>query len=370
LTASEQPSVVKVGLIGCGTISPQYLKNLPGYPGVEVAVCSDIDMDRARSRAEEFGVPRSSSVAELLADTDVGLVINLTLPGTHAEVSLEAIAAGKHVYSEKPLAVAREDGDAVISAARKRGVMVGCAPDTFLGGGIQTCRRLIDEGQIGRPIAATAFMLNHGHEHWHPAPAFYYQKGAGPMFDMGPYYLTALIALLGPIRRVSGSHGSAFAERTITSEPLSGQTVEVEVPTHVAGVMDFQNGAIGTIVTSFDVWASQTPRIEIYGTEGTLSVPDPNRFGGPVMLQRGRDEWREAPLTHPEGGRGLGVAEMAAALRAGRESRVDAAMANHVLDVMHAVHESSDDGRHVTLRTSCERPAAVPPGQVEGDFSA
>ena len=361
---------MKVGLIGCGTISPQYLKNLPRYPGVEVAVCSDIDMDRARSRAEEFGVPRWCSVGELLADPDVELVINLTLPGTHAEVSLEAIAAGKHVYSEKPLAVAREDGESIMSEAGRRGVMVGCAPDTFLGGGIQTCRKLIHEGQIGRPIAATAFMLNHGHEHWHPSPAFYYKKGAGPMFDMGPYYLTALITLLGPIRRVSGSHGSGFAQRTITSAPLSGQTVEVEVPTHVAGVLDFQSGAIGTIVTSFDVWASRAPRIEIYGTEGTLSVPDPNTFRGPVMVQRGREEWHEAPLTHPEGGRGLGVAEMAAALRAGRESRVDGAMANHVLDVMHAVHESSDDGRHVTLRTSCEPPAAVTPGQVEGDFSA
>ena len=361
---------MKVGLIGCGTVSPKYLKNLPRYPGGEVTVCSDIDVDRARSKAEEFGVPRSCSVGELLADPDVELVVNLTPPDRHAEVSLAAMAAGKYVYSEKPLAVAREDGEAIMREASKRGVMVGCAPDTFLGGGIQTCRKLIDDGQIGRPIAATAFMLNHGHEHWHPAPAFYYKKGGGPMFDMGPYYLTALITLLGPIRRVSGSHGSGFAERTITSPPLSGQTVEVEVPTHVAGVLDFQNGAIVTIVTSFDVWASQAPRIEIYGTEGTLSVPDPNRFGGPVMVQRGRGEWREAPLTHPEGGRGLGVAEMAAALRAGRGSRVDAAMANHVLDVMHAVHESSDDGRHVTLGTGCEPPTAVTPGQVEGDFNA
>ena len=208
-------------------------------------------------------MPRWCSVGELLADPDVELVVNLTPPGTHAEVSLAAMAAGKHVYGEKPLAVAREDGEAIVVEASKRGVMVGCAPDTFLGGGIQTCRKLIDDGQIGRPIAATAFMLNHGHEHWHPAPAFFYQNGGGPMFDMGPYYLTTLIALLGPVRRVSGSHGSGFAERTITSAPLSGQTVEVEVPTHVAGVLDFQNGAIGTIVTSFDVWASRAPRIEI-----------------------------------------------------------------------------------------------------------
>ena len=359
---------MKVGLIGCGTISAQYLRNLPEYPGVEVAACSDIDLDRARSRADEFGVPRACTVEELLADPDIRIAINLTLPATHVEVSLAAIAAGKHVYSEKPLAVERKDGQRILEEAGRAGVMVGGAPDTFLGGGIQTCRRLIDEGQIGRPIAATAFLLSHGHEHWHPAPAFYYQVGGGPMFDMGPYYLTALVALLGPVRRVTGSHGTAFATRTITSEPLSGDEIEVEVPTHVAGLLDFESGAIGTIITSFDVWASETPWIEIYGTEGTLSVPNPNRFDGPVRLQSGRGGWREVPLTHSEGGRGVGVAEMASALRLGRSSRVDAALANHVLDTMHAFHDSSDEGSHVTLKTSCKRPAAVAPGLAVGRF--
>ena len=359
---------VKVGLIGCGTISPQYLRNLPAYPGVEVAACSDIDMDRARSRAEEFGVPVACTVDELLANPEIGIVVNLTLPATHVEVSLAAIAAGKHVYSEKPLAVERDGGDAIVRGARRAGVMAGCAPDTFLGAGIQTCRRLIDDGRIGRPVAAMASFLGHGHEHWHPAPAFYYQVGGGPMFDMGPYYLTALVALLGPVRRVSGSHGRAFDRRLITSEPLNGATMDVEVATHVAGVLDFQNGAIGTIVTSFDVWASGIPWMEVYGTEGTLSVPNPNTFRGPVRLQRGRGEWEEVPLDHPEGGRGIGVAEMADALRNGRRSRVDAAMANHVLDVMHAVHESSDDGRHVELRTTCDGPEPVPPGLPLGRF--
>ena len=178
---------MRVGLIGCGTISPQYLKNLSRYPGVEVVACADIVIERARGKAEKFRVAQSGSTDKLLADPDLGLVINLTPPRAHAEVSLAAIAAGKHVYSEKPLAVAREDGEAILEAARRKGVTVGCAPDTFLGGGIQTCRKLIDEGQIGRPVAATAFMLNHGHEHWHPDPAFYYKEGGGPMFDMGPY---------------------------------------------------------------------------------------------------------------------------------------------------------------------------------------
>ena len=359
---------MKVGLIGCGTISPQYLRNLPAYPGVEVAACSDIDMDRARSRAEEFGVPVACSVDELLANPEIGIVVNLTLPATHVEVSLAAIAAGKHVYSEKPLAVERDGGDAILRGARRAGVMAGCAPDTFLGAGIQTCRRLIDDGRIGRPVAAMASFLGHGHEHWHPAPAFYYQVGGGPMFDMGPYYLTALVALLGPVRRVSGSHGRAFDRRLITSEPLNGATIDVEVATHVAGVLDFQNGAIGTIVTSFDVWGSGIPWMEVYGTEGTLSVPNPNTFRGPVRLQRGRGEWEEVPLDHPEGGRGIGVAEMADALRNRRRSRVDAAMANHVLDVMHAVYESSDDGRHIALRTTCDGPEPVPPGLPLGRF--
>ena len=371
MAAIDGPGPVKVGLIGCGTISPQYLRSLPAYPGVEVAACSDIDMDRARSRAEEFGVPRACTVEEILADPEIAIAVNLTPPATHTDVSLAAIAAGKHVYSEKPLAVEREDGARILEAARRAGATVGCAPDTFLGGGIQTCRKLIDEGRIGRPIAASTFMLIHGHEHWHPAPTFYYQVGGGPMFDMGPYYLTALVALLGPIRRVAGSHGRSFDKRTISSEPLKGQRIEVEVSTHVAGVLDFESGAIGTIVTSFDVWASETPSIEIYGTDGTLSVPNPNRFDGPVRVQRERGEWEEVPLTHPgEAGRGVGVAEMASALRGGRRARVDAAMANHVLDVMHAIHESSDDDRHVVLKTTCEAPEPVPPGLTVGRFDS
>ena len=359
---------LKVGVMGCGTISPRYLGRLPKYSAVEVAACADIDLARAEDRAAEFGVPKACSPRELLDDANIELIVNLTVPKVHAEVSLAAIAAGKHVYSEKPLAVEREDGGAIMRAARENGVMVGCAPDTFLGGGIQTCRKLIDDGAIGRPIAATAFMMSHGHEHWHPDPGFFYQRGGGPMFDMGPYYLTALICLMGPVRRVSGSHGSAFESRTIQSEPRRGETIAVEVSTHVAGVMDFESGAIGTIITSFDVWASRLPRIEVYGTEGTLSVPDPNGFGGPVRVRRGKNDWEEAPLVYPEGGRGQGVAEMAGALRNGRPSRVEGSLANHVLDIMHAIHESSDKGRHVEPGTTCERPAAVPAGLEEGVF--
>ena len=354
-----------IGLIGCGHISDQYLANLTGFPGLKVLACADIDEAKARAKAQRHGVPRAVSVATLLADAEVELVINLTVPNAHADVSLAAIESGKHVYSEKPLATRRKDGAAILEASRRKGVQVGCAPDTFLGGGLQTCRALVDKGVIGRPISATAFMVSRGPEQWHPNPAFFYQEGGGPLLDMGPYYLTALVSLIGPIRRVSGSIGAAFSERTIGSGPLKGHKVGVEVPTHVAGLLEFVSGAIGTIVMSFDVSASDLPRIEIHGTEGTLSGPDPNRFGGPVRVRRAHDaEWREVPLSHPEGGRGLGVAELAASIGSGRRPSVEAELAFHVLDVMQALHESAELGRHITLESTCQQPAQVSVGGV------
>lgn len=358
---------MKIGIVGCGNISPRYFEGLGRYDGVDIVACADLDADRAAGRAEEFGV-RALTTEELLADPAVDIVVNLTLPKVHAEVSLAAIAAGKHVYSEKPLAISPSDGDAIVEAAAKAGVVAGCAPDTFLGGGLQTCRKLIDDGAIGRPVAATAFMMSHGHEHWHPDPGFFYKSGGGPMYDMGPYYLTALVSLLGPVRRIAGATGSAFEERTILSEPKRGQRVGVEIPTHVTGLLDFRAGAMATIVTSFDTWASRLPRIEIYGTEGTLSVPDPNTFGGPVEVQRGRDAWAPVSLAYPEGQRGLGVVDMASAIRTGRASRVDARLARHVLEIMEGLHESSDTGRHIVLRSTCDQPASVPPRLPEGHF--
>ncbi|MDP6453244.1 MAG: Gfo/Idh/MocA family oxidoreductase [SAR202 cluster bacterium] len=368
---TQNTESIGVGVIGCGTISPQYFRNMPLYPGVEIVACSDLILDRAKSRAQEFGVPKACSVEELLSDPNIDIVLNLTTPNAHAEVSLAAIAAEKHVYNEKPLTIDRDDGEAILSASRSQGVRVGCAPDTFLGGGIQTCRRLIDAGDIGRPFGATAFFANHGHESWHPDPAFYYQRGGGPMFDMGPYYLTCLVALLGPVQQVSGSYTKATDERTITSEARYGEKINVEVPTHVTGLLNFDSGAVATVITSFDVWASELPRIEIYGAERTLSVPDPNIFGGPVRLKRGpSDEWTDVALTHPEGGRGLGVADMAQAIRRDRKSRADAELANHVLDIMHAIHESSEQGSHVNLTSKCQRPEAIPPGLPLGEFDA
>jgi predicted dehydrogenase len=362
-------SRTRIGVIGCGNISPIYLQAGKRFEILEVAACADIDLERAKARAAEFDIPKACSVEELLADPDIDIVVNLTIPKAHGPVGLTVLQAGKSVYNEKPLAALREEAQPLLTTARERGLRVGGAPDTFLGGGLQTCRKLIDDGVIGEPVAATAFMMGHGHESWHPDPEFYYQVGGGPMFDMGPYYLTALINLLGPVRRVTGSTRISFPERTITSQPKYGTKIEVKTPTHIAGVLDFASGAIGTIITSFDVWGHHAPIIEIYGSEGTLSVPDPNTFGGVVRVRKAREqEWVEVPLTHgyTQNSRGLGVADMAYAIRSGRQHRANGELAYHVLDIMHAIHDASREGRHVELTSTCERPAPLPVGLREG----
>ena len=355
-------------MIGCGNISGAYFRGCKPYDILEIVACADLIMDRAEEKAEEFEIPRACSVEELLADPEIQIVVNLTIPKAHTEVSLAAIAAGKNVHCEKPLATDRDDGAKALVAAQERGVLVGCAPDTFLGGGIQTCRKLIDDGWIGEPVAATAFMVGHGHESWHPAPDFYYQVGGGPMFDMGPYYLTALVNLLGPVKRVTGSTQITFPQRTITTEARYGERIVVETPTHITGVMDFANGAVGTIIMSFDVWSHHLPTIEVYGSEGSLSVPDPNGFRGPVRVRRpGAEDWSEVPLTHsPDVSRGIGVADMAYALTHGRPHRASGKLAYHVLDTMQAFEDASTAGRHVELQSTCSRPAPLPMGLRPG----
>lgn len=358
----------KIGMIGCGNISDIYFQAGKTFEILDIVACADLIPERAEAKAQQHDIPKACSPEELLADPEIEIVVNLTIPKAHAEVAMAAIEAGKNVYNEKPLTNTREDGQRLLRMAATKGVRVGCAPDTFMGGGIQTCRKLIDDGWIGEPVAATAFMTCHGHESWHPDPEFYYKVGGGPMFDMGPYYLTALINLIGPASRVTGSARITFPERTITSQPKHGTVVEVEVPTHVAGVIDFANGAIGTIITSFDVWAAELPRIEIYGTEGSLSVPDPNGFGGPVRVRRAGGGWMEVPLTHgyTENSRGIGVADMAYTMRSERPHRANAKLAYHVLDIMHAIHDASNEGIHVELKSTCKQPAALPLGLVHG----
>lgn len=354
---------IKTGIIGCGNISGIYLKNLTQlFEVTDLVACADILKDRAISRAQEYAIPKAYTADELISDPDIDIVVNLTTPDAHAEINLAAISAGKSVYCEKPLAITREDGLKTLDAASKKGVLVGCAPDTFLGAGLQTCRKIIDDGLIGKVVAATAFMLCHGHESWHPDPVFYYKTGGGPMFDMGPYYLTALISLIGPVARVTGSANITFDERTITSQPKYGEVIKVDVPTHVAGVLDFSNGAVATIITSFDVWHSQLPRIEIYGSEGTLLVPDPNTFGGPVYLRRyDQKEWSQIPLTHfyADNSRGLGVADMAHSILTGRGHRASGELAYHVLDIMHGFHDASKEGKHIYLNSTCKQPEAL-----------
>jgi len=356
-----------IGVIGCGNISSAYFRIAQKFRNLRVKACADLDPARARAKAEEFKIPKACSVKELLADPEIEIVVNLTIPRAHAEVALATIKAGKHVYGEKPLAVTRRDGQKILAAAKARLLRVGSAPDTFLGGGIQTCRKLIDDGWIGKPVAASAFMVCAGHESWHPAPEFYYDIGGGPMLDMGPYYLTALVNLLGPIARVSGSARITRKERTITSQPKYGKVMHVKALTHYATTLDFAQGAIATLIMSFDCQASQLPRIEIYGTEGTLSVPDPNTFGGPVRLSRGK-EWVDVPLTHgyTENSRSLGVADMANAIRSGRPHRASGELALHVLDAMEAAAEAASRRKTIALTTTCARPAALPLGLLPG----
>jgi predicted dehydrogenase len=350
---------MKIGVIGCGNISDLYFAAGKRFDAIDIAACADLDMDRARAKAKQHGVPKACTVEALLADNTIDAVLNITVPKAHHEVALRVLRAGKHVYNEKPLTLTRAQGMELLRLAEVGGLRIGCAPDTVLGAGIQTCRKLIDDGWIGEPVSATAFMQCHGHESWHPDPEFYYEAGGGPMFDMGPYYLHALITLMGPVAGVVSRTRVTFPERVITSDKKRGKHVPVEVPTHVAGIMDFAGGAIGTMVTSFDVWRGGCPCIEIHGTHGSLSVPDPNSFGGPVRVSRpGYDDWQNVPLTHiyAEQSRGLGLADMAVAIRENRPHRANGVLAYHVLDIMHAFHDASAAAARVALESTCQRP--------------
>jgi len=355
-------SQVSIGVIGCGVISAAYLKNAPRFEILNIKACADLNMDAARARAEEFGI-EALPVEDLLADQIIDIVVNLTTPDAHIDIDLAAIAAGKHVYSEKPLAVASANAGPLLVAANEAGLRVGCAPDTFLGGGHQTARQLIDEGAIGKPLAGAAFMMLRGHERWHPNPDFYYKPGGGPMFDMGPYYLTDLVNLLGPVRRITGVSQSGYDERVIASGPRQGESLKVEVPTHVVGVMEFSQGAMVNITMSFDVWQHKHSHIEIYGTEGSMVVPDPNKFGGTVQLASGGEEWRDVVPKGPYADgefRGIGVADMAHAIQAGRPHRANVELAFHVLEIMEAFDRSAQSGQAIDLNSTCQRPAALP----------
>ena len=355
---------VKIGVLGAGAISGIYFKNLTGvFKEVEVAAVCDLFTEKAKEAAEEYKIPKVYETMEaMLADEEIEIILNLTRPNEHYQTTKAALLAGKHVYSEKPLAATYEEGVELVHLAKEKGLMLGGAPDTYLGAGIQTCRKLIDDGYIGDVIGAQAQMVCHGHESWHPAPEFYYQAGGGPMMDMGPYYITALVNLVGRVKGVSGMCGKSFSQRIITSEPKRGTVVDVEVPTHTAGLLQFENGAIGTVLTTFDVYYDKSACLEIYGTKGTLRVPDPNTFSGSVSLLRPEDgSFKEIPLLfdYADNSRGLGVADMAKALRTKREFRADAEQTLHVLEILTAFEKSSQEGRYLELSSPYHRKKAM-----------
>jgi predicted dehydrogenase len=351
----------RVGLIGCGAISGAYLAHAKAFPFLQMMSCSDLNREAARKKAAEFGVPKVQSVEQTLADPSIDIILNLTVPKAHAQLSLAALDAGKHVYSEKPLAITREDGLAIVNKARKKNLLVGGAPDTFLGAGQQTARKAIDDGLVGRPVAFTAFMMGPGHESWHPSPQFYYEPGGGPMLDMGPYYITSLLNLLGPVKRLCGFGSIAIPERTITSQPLAGTKIDVKTFDHIAGTIEFEQGAIGTIVMSFATrfaqYDGQFP-IVIYGTQGTLLVPDPNNFGGPVKIRRNDEpDFRELPLVNDHGyERSIGLADMAQAIHENRPPRASGDQCLAALDIMLGFEDSSRNGRAYMPVTKYARP--------------
>ncbi|GAB6990471.1 Gfo/Idh/MocA family protein [Paenibacillus pini] len=349
---------MKAGIIGCGNISAIYLENLAKSSEVEIVACADIRLDRAKERAAEFGIASAYTPEQLLADEQIELVINLTVPSSHAAVDIAALEAGKHVYAEKPLATSLLDAKRVQELAGLKELRIGSAPDTFLGSGIQTAKAAIDAGLIGQPIAGTAFMMGEGPEGWHPDPEFFYTPGGGPMLDMGPYYLTALVELLGPVRRISASTGAQMPSRTIGSGPKSGTQIPVQTPTHLAGTIDFAKGAIVTMITSFDIkGGANLPWIEIYGTAGTLSLPDPNFFNGDVQLRRsGSEQWEVlTPMFEcSQNERGLGVNDMVESIRAHKLHRANGQLAYHVLEAMYAFEKSSLAGSHIELESRAD----------------
>ncbi len=362
---------VKIGVLGTGAISGIYFQNLTElFQEVEIIAVCDLFKEKAQEASQKYHIPKVyDTMEEMFADKEVEIVLNLTRPGEHYRTTKAALLAGKHVYSEKPLAASYGEGLELAELAMRQGLLLGGAPDTFLGAGIQTCRRLIDDGMIGDVIGAQARMVCHGHENWHPAPEFYYQCGGGPMMDMGPYYLTALVNLVGRVKSISGMTGCSFPQRTITSQPKKGTVIDVEVPTHIAGLLQFENGAIGTVLTTFDVYYDRQACLEIYGTKGTLEVPDPNCFGGPIRLLRPQDgSFKEMPLLYDyrENSRGLGVADMAKALRTGRSVRADVQQTLHVLEILTTFEKSSQEGRTLDLASPYERRAAMPDMAVPG----
>jgi len=357
-----------IGIIGCGTISRAYLDTLTRAPDVRVVALADLDLARARERASSYDIALALSPDELLARDDVELVIDLTVPGAHAGVNRAALLSGKHVYSEKPLAATAGEARALVELADQQQRLLGCAPDTFLGSGLQTARTALDDDAIGRPIAAVAHMVSSGPERWHHDPAFLYQHGAGPLLDMGPYYVTAMVSLFGPVASVVADGGTTWPERTIGSGPRAGERFSVEVETHVTLLLRFRSGVLATLLTSFDVQASELPRFEVFGERGTMSLPDPNHFGGNVRVRTSLDApWHtvaNVPGFEHEA-RGVGALELLLARQSDRPPRANGHLAAHVLEVLEGGLQALRTGRRVELDSAPDRPDALTSDELE-----
>ena len=368
-----------VGIIGCGNISTTYLRLAPIFKGIKVIAVADLDQAAATARAQEFGV-RADSVAGLLASDDIDIVVNLTIPDAHFLVTKQILQSGKHAYSEKPLVLTLDEGNELAAIAAGNQLRIGSAPDTFLGGTHQNARAVLDSGAIGNVIAGSCHVMSHGMEHWHPNPDFFFLPGAGPILDMGPYYITNLIQLIGPVKRVVSLTSSATATRTIRSKPRKGEVIPVKTPTNIHALLEFEQGATITLSASWDIWAHRHTHMELYGTEGSLFLPDPNFFGG-VLERAGRDgvitqvpEW-DHPLGVPNEDidkarpranyRSVGLAEMAIAILQDRPHRCSLKLALHAVDVMTSILKSGETGEFVEMTTTCERPEALSPDQAQ-----
>ncbi len=372
-------AALRIGVIGCGNISTTYLRNAALFRGLKLAACADLSFDMAKHRAAEFDL-RAMTVDELLKSDEIDLVLNLTVPNAHFDVSMSALSAGKHVFTEKPLAATAAQGRILVEEAGCRKLALGSAPDTFLGAAGRLSRRLVDEGAIGRPVAGTAFMMGRGMEHWHPNPQFFYQPGGGPVLDMGPYYVTMLVSLLGPARRVMAITAIGSPERTIsTAGPLQGTSFAVNTPTTAMALVEFVSGTVATIAMSWDIFRHSNQPLELHGTEGSLRLPDPDTFGGSVAISERGNPWREIatdqsihgrlnwPYNAPDRAnyRMLGVADLAQSLRNGAKPRASGDLALHVLDIMEAILDAGESGKPVDIAPSSCQPAALPEAEAE-----
>jgi predicted dehydrogenase len=372
---------MRIGLIGCGRISDIYIRNIQSWSALDLVACASLDRTESEAKASQHGIPKACLPEDIFADPDIDCVLNLTIPAAHADINRRALETGKHVYCEKPFVTDRADGEALLALAAEKKLLTGCAPDTFLGGRLQTCRQMIDDGLIGKPLGATVFVGTHGVERHHPNPDFYYQPGGGPLLDLGPYYLTALVALLGPIVEVSGMARRSFPTRTIENGLRDGETIPVDVDTHALSLFAFASGALGSMTMSFDIWDSETPRLEIYGEAGTICLPDPdpvhgaNAFGGPLWYRTRQTSrwahqprrpspqtWQEAPIEHgfTENSRGLGLLDLAYAAHEKRPARASGELAFHVFDVMDAMARSAQSRQHEAVHSRCQPPSGLP----------